>query len=78
MTDLFRYPLSASDYLDISGFDGRGSVAGLVSDDGKIVMSYEAGFSFEQAKRVASYLNGKRPPASQNTVAALKSFKKIP
>lgn len=58
---MFNYPVYASDYLDMSGYGGHGSVGGIVSHDGKITMGYKWGFTYAQAEKVAKYLNKKQP-----------------
>jgi hypothetical protein len=58
---MFSYPVHASDYLDKSGWNGHGSVAGIISDDNKIIMGYQWGFTYRQAQKVANFLNAKRP-----------------
>lgn len=50
-------PWRASDYLDMSGYEGRGSVAGIVDGKSRIVVGYGASLTYEQAKAIAEAVN---------------------
>lgn len=51
------YPVYASDYLDLSGYNGNGSVAGLVDNANHIILGYDARLSYEEAKELAESMN---------------------
>jgi hypothetical protein len=72
---MFRYPVHASDYLDLSGYEGRGSVAGIVSDDNLIIIGYGSRFTYKQAKRVAEFLNEKRPEPTGELIDRVREIK---
>jgi hypothetical protein len=51
------YPVFAADYLDISGWNGNGSVAGLLDDANRIILGYDARLTYEEAKELAESMN---------------------
>lgn len=54
------YPVHASDYLDVSGYKGNGSVAGIVDNDNRILVNYDSCLTFKEAQVVALALNKSR------------------
>lgn len=57
MTTNISYPVYESDYLDISGWNGNGSVAGLVDDANRIILGYDAQLTYDEAKELAASMN---------------------
>lgn len=58
-----RYPVYASDYLDASDYNGNGSVAGIVDDANRIIVSYKARYTFEEASSIAAAMNHSKSDA---------------
>lgn len=62
MTDPIRlndicYPVYASDYLDLSGYAGNSSVAGIVDNQYRVIAGYDRNYTYEEAKAVADAMN---------------------
>lgn len=57
------YPVYASDYLDIGGWKGNGSVAGIVDNSNRIIVSYENRYTYDEAKAIADAMNASRNDA---------------
>ena len=51
-------PVYASDYLDLSGYKGHGSVAGIIDSENQILVGYKANLTYKEAKAVAKIFNG--------------------
>lgn len=51
------YPVYASDYLDISNYNGNGSVAGIIDSANHIIVSYKARYTYEEAKAIVETMN---------------------
>lgn len=52
-----NYPVYASDYLDLSGYGGHGSVAGIVDNQQRIIIGYKKGLTYAKAVKLAKAMN---------------------
>jgi hypothetical protein len=74
---VIKYPVYASDFLDMSHCNGKGSVAGLVDDADHIILGYGAELTYNEAKELAEILNKIRVIPGKKILLALARILKL-